>query len=96
MCSLLDAPAARLYAEESGRSDSARALDYHRIFFLLNSAALLCAALDSEPHALALRQRWKRPHARLRQCAAMLAQDLSTDPVAVAFRSCLPSDGGTL
>ncbi len=96
MRSLLDAPAARLYAEVSGHKDGARALDYHRIFFLLNSAALLCAALDSEPHALALRQRWKRPHARLRQCAAMLAQDLSTDPVAVAFRSCLPSDGGPL
>ena len=100
MCSLLDAPAARLYAEESGRSDGARALDYHRIFFLLNSAALLCAALDGEPHALALRQHWKRPHARLRQCAAMLAQGLSTDPSAAEFRSrlqfCISPRGGTL
>ena len=100
MCSLLDAPAARLYAEESGRSDSARALDYHRIFFLLNSAALLCAALDGEPHALALRQHWKRPYARLRQCAAMLAQGLSTDPSAAEFRSrlqfCISPRGGTL
>ena len=100
MRSLLDASAARLYAEASGRSDGARALDYHRIFFLLNSAALLCAALDGEPHALALRQHWKRPHARLRQCAAMLAQDLSTDPSAAEFRSrlqfCLSPRGGTL
>ena len=100
MCSLLDAPAARLYAEESGRSDGARALDYHRIFFLLNSAALLCAALDGEPHALALRQHWKRPHARLRQCAAMLAQGLSTDSSAAEFRSrlqfCISPRGGTL
>ena len=100
MRSLLDASAARLYAEESGRSDGVRALDYHRIFFLLNSAALLGAALDGEPHALALRQHWKRPHARLRQCAAMLAQGLSTDPSATEFRSrlqfCLSPRGGTL
>ena len=100
MRSLLDASAARLYAEESGRSDGVRALDYHRIFFLLNSAALLGAALDGEPHALALRQHWKRPHARLRQCAAMLAQSLSTDPSATEFRSrlqfCLSPRGGTL
>ena len=100
ICSLLDASAARLYAEESGRSDGARALDYHRIFFLLNSAALLCAALDGEPHAQALRQHWKRPYARLRQCAAMLAQDLSTDPSAAEFRSrlqfCISPRGGTL
>ncbi len=100
MCSLLDAPAARLYAEESGRSDGARALDYHRVFFLLNSAALLCAALDGEPHALALRQRWKRPYARLRQCAAMLAEGLSTDPSAAEFRGrlqfCTSPRGGTL
>ena len=100
MGSLLDAPAARLYAEESGHSDGARALDCHRIFFLLNSAALLCAALDGEPHALALRQHWKRPQARLRQCAAMLAQGLSTDPSAAEFRSrlqfCLSPRGGTL
>jgi len=100
MRSLLDAPVARSYAEESGHSDGARALDYHRIFFLLNSAALLCAALDGEPHALALRQHWKRPHARLRQCAAMLAQGLSTDPSAAEFRSrlqfCLSPRGGTL
>ena len=100
MRSLLDASAARLYAEESGRSDGARALDYHRIFFLLNSAALLGAALDGEPHVRALRQHWKRPHARLRQCAAMLAQSLSTDPSATEFRSrlqfCLSPRGGTL
>ena len=100
MCSLLDAPAARLYAEASGHSDGARALDYHRIFFLLNSAALLCAAPDGEPHAQALRQHWKRPLARLRQCAAMLAQGLSTDPSATEFRSrlqfCLSLRGGTL
>lgn len=100
MCSLLDAPAARLYAEVSGRSDGARALDYHRIFFLLNSAALLGAALDGEPHALALRQHWKRPRARLRQCATMLAEGLSTDPSAAEFRSrlqfCLSPRGGTL
>ena len=96
MRSLLDASAARLYAEESGRSDSARALDYHRIFFLLNSAALLCASLDGEPHALALRQHWKRPQARLRQCAAMLAQGLSTDPSATEFRSRLSPRGGAL
>jgi len=100
MRSLLDASAARLYAEASGRSDGARALDYHRIFFLLNSAALLCAALDGEPHALALRQHWKRPHARLRQCAAMLAQGLSTDSSAAEFRSrlqfCISPRGGTL
>ncbi len=100
MRSLLDASAARLYAEASGRSDGARALDYHRIFFLLNSAALLCAALDGEPHALALRQRWKRPYARLRQCAAMLAEGLSTDPSAAEFRSrlqfCISPRGGTL
>lgn len=100
MRSLLDAPAARLYAEVSERSDGARALDYHRIFFLLNSAALLCAAFDGEPHALALRQHWERPSARLRQCAAMLAQGLSADPSAAEFRSrlqfCLSSRGGTL
>ncbi len=100
MRSLLDAPAARLYAEESGRNDGARALDYHRIFFLLNSAALLGAALDGEPYAQALRQHWKRPHARLRQCAAMLAQGLSTDSSAAEFRSrlqfCLSPRGGTL
>lgn len=100
MHSLLDASAARLYAEASGRSDGARALDYHRIFFLLNSAALLCAALDGEPHAQALRQHWKRPHARLRQCAAMLAQGLSTDSSAAEFRSrlqfCISPRGGTL
>ena len=100
MCSLLDAPAARLYTEESERSDGARALDYHRIFFLLNSAALLCAALDGESHALALRQHWKRPHARLQQCASMLAQGLSTDPSATEFRSrlqfCISPRGGTL
>ena len=100
MCSLLDAPAARLYAEASGHSDGARALDYHRIFFLLNSAALLCATLDGEPHVQALRQHWKRPHARLRQCATMLAQGLSTDPSATEFRSrlqfCLSLRGGTL
>ena len=100
MRSLLDASAARLYAEASGRSDGARALDYHRIFFLLNSAALLCAALDGEPHAQALRQHWKRPLARLRQCAAMLAQGLSTDPSAAEFRSrlqfCISPRGGTL
>ena len=100
MRSLLDASAARLYAEASGRSDGARALDYHRIFFLLNSAALLSAALDGEPHVRALRQHWKRPHARLRQCAAMLAEGLSTDPSAAEFRSrlqfCLSPRGGTL
>ena len=100
MRSLLDASAARLYAEASGRSDGARALDYHRIFFLLNSAALLSAALAGEPHALALRQHWKRPQARLRQCAAMLAEGLSTDPSAAEFRSrlqfCLSPRGGTL
>ncbi len=100
MRSLLDASAARLYAEASGRSDGARALDYHRIFFLLNSAALLGAALDGEPYALALRQHWKRPHARLRQCAAMLAEGLSTDSSAAEFRSrlqfCLSPRGGTL
>ena len=100
MGSLLDASAARLYAEASGHSDGARALDYHRIFFLLNSAALLCAALDGEPHALALRQHWKRPHARLRQCAAMLAQGLSTDSSAAEFRSrlqfCISPRGGIL
>lgn len=96
MRSLLDAPAARLYAEVSGHRDGARALDYHRIFFLLNSAALLCAALDGEPHALALRQRWKRPYARLRQCAAMLAQGVSADPGATEFRSRLSPRGGTL
>ncbi len=100
MRSLLDASAASLYAEASGRSDGARALDYHRVFFLLNSAALLCAALDGEPHALALRQHWKRPLARLRQCAAMLAQGLSTDSSAAEFRSrlqfCISPRGGTL
>ncbi len=100
MRSLLDAPAARLYAEVSECSDGARALDYHRIFFLLNSAALLCAALDGEPYALALRQRWKRPYARLRQCAAMLAEDLSADLSAAEFRGrlqfCLSPRGGTL
>ena len=100
MRSLLDASAARLYAEASGRSDGVRALDYHRIFFLLNSAALLCAALDGEPHALALRQHWKRPHVRLRQCAAMLAEGLSTDSSAAEFRSrlqfCISPRGGTL
>ena len=100
MRSLLDASAARLYAEASGRSDGVQALDYHRIFFLLNSAALLCAALDGEPYALALRQHWKRPHARLRQCAAMLAQGLSTDSSAAEFRSrlqfCISPRGGTL
>ena len=100
MRSLLDASAARLYAEASGRSDGARALDYHRIFFLLNSAALLCSALNGEPHALALRQHWKRPLARLRQCAAMLAEGLSTDSSAAEFRSrlqfCLSPRGGTL
>lgn len=100
MRSLLDASAARLYAEASGRSDGARALDYHRIFFLLNSAALLCSALDGEPHAQALRQHWKRPLARLRQCAAMLAQGLSTDSSAAEFRSrlqlCISPRGGTL
>ena len=100
MRSLLDASAARLYAEASERSDGARALDYHRIFFLLNSAALLCAALDGEPHAQALRQHWKRPQARLRQCAAMLAQSLSTDSSAAEFRSrlqfCISPRGGTL
>ncbi len=100
MRSLLDAPAARLYAAAAGRSDGVQALDYHRIFFLLNSAALLCAALDGEPHTLALRQHWKRPYARLRQCAVMLAQGLSTDPSAAEFRSrlqfCLSPRGGTL
>ncbi len=100
MRSLLDAAAARLYAEESGRSDGARALDYHRIFFLLNSAALLCSTLNGEPHAQALRQHWKRPLARLRQCAAMLAEGLSTDSSAAEFRSrlqfCLSPRGGTL
>lgn len=100
VCSLLDAPAARLYAEVSGRGDGARALDCHRIFFLLNSAALLGAALDGEPAALALRQHWKRPHARLRQCATMLAEGLSTDPSAAEFRSrlqfCLSPRGGIL
>lgn len=98
--SLLDASAARLYAEESGHSDGARALDYHRIFFLLNSAALLCAALDGAPHTRPLRQHWKRPHARLRQCAALLAQGLSTDPSAAELRSrlqfSLSPRGGTL
>ncbi len=100
MRSLLDTSAARLYAEASGRCDGARALDYHRIFFLLNSAALLCAALNGEPQALALRQHWKRPYRRLRQCAAMLAEGLSTDPSAAEFRSrfqfCLLPRGGTL
>ena len=107
MRSLLDAPAARLYAEESRRSDGARALDYHRIFFLLNSASLLCASLDGEPHALALRRHWKRPHERLRQCAAMLAQGLSTDssasrvqkPVAILYittRRCPMSEWNTI
>ena len=100
MRSLLDASAARLYAEASGRNDGARALDYHRIFFLLNSAALLGASLDGEPHALALRQHWKRPHARLRQCATMLAEGLSTDSSAAEFRSrlqfCLSPRGGIL
>ncbi len=100
MRSLLDSSAARLYAEASGRSDGARALDYHRIFFLLNSAALLGAALDGQPHAQALRQHWQRPYARLRQCATMLAQGLSADPSAAEFRSrlqcCLSPRGGTL
>ena len=100
MCSLLDAPAAHWYAEVSERSDGTRALDYHRIFFLLNSAALLCAALNGEPAAQALRQHWKRPQARLRQCATMLAEGLSTDPSAAEFRSrlqcCLSPRGGTL
>ena len=96
MCSLLDSPVARLYAEESGRSDGARALDYHQIFFLLNGAALLCAALAGEPPGPALLKRWQRPARRLRQFADMLTQNVSADPVAVAFRACLTSNGGTL
>ena len=96
MRSLLDAPAARLYAERSGRSDGAQVLDYHRIFFLLNGAALLCAALAGEPPGPALLKRWQRPARRLRQFADMLTQNVSADPVAVAFRACLTSNGGTL
>ena len=93
MRSLLDASAARLYAEASGRGDGARALDYHRIFFLLNGAALLCAALAGKPPGPALLKRWQQPAQRLRQFADMLTQNVSADPVAGAFRACLTSGG---
>ena len=98
MRSLLDACAARFYARVSGRADGARALDYHRIFFLLNGAALLCSALDGrsrvassqgsvrDAQAVGLLERWEKPDQRLRQFASMLVQGLSEDPVAVEFR----------
>ena len=89
MRSLLDAETARYYAEMGGRADGARALEYHRIFFLLNGAAMLCAALDGGPRAAALLARWKKPERRLRQFAKLLARGLSIDPVAVEFRECL-------
>lgn len=100
MRSLLDSGAAHFYAEVSGRADGARALDYHNIFFLLNGAALLCAALDGEPRLAALLARWKRPEKRLRQLADLLVRGLSADLCATEFRARLnagvlsASDGG--
>ena len=59
---------------------------------------MLCAALDGGPQAGALLSRWQNPQYRLRQFAAMLADDLSVDPVAADFRrrASLTTEGDAL
>jgi len=89
MRSLLDAGGAAFYQEHSGKRDGARALDYHRIFFLLNGAAMLCRALETPSktpgaHLLSL---WKNPQQRLTQFTSDLAAALSADSVAAEFRA---------
>ena len=98
MRTLADAESARHYAETFARADGARALDYHKLFFLLQGAAMLCAALDGGPQAGALLSRWQHPQYRLRQFAAMLADDLSDDPLAAEFRqrASLTTEGDAL
>ena len=98
MRTLADAESARHYAETFARADGARALDYHKLFFLLQGAAMLCAALDGGPQAGALLLRWQHPQYRLRQFAAMLADDLSDDPLAAEFRqrASLTTEGDAL
>ena len=59
MRSVLREEVALYYAEISGRSDGARALDYHQIFFLLNGVAMLCSAFEGGPRAAALLARWQ-------------------------------------
>ena len=98
MQTLVDAESARYYAEMSDCADDARALDYHKLFFLLQGAAMLCAALDGGPQANALLARWQHSQFRLRQFAGMLADDLSDDPLAAEFRrrASLTTHGGAL
>ncbi len=86
---LLDAEGARLYAEESGRADGAKALDYQQIFFMLNGAAALCAALADpmQDSSKALLRAWSAPQARLRQFAKALAQPLSSNEVSAEWRT---------
>ena len=100
MRSVLREEVALYYAEISGRSDGARALDYHQIFFLLNGVAMLCSAFEGGPRAAALLAHWREPMARLRQFATMLGRALSGDPLAAEFRgelhACLTPDGDRL
>ncbi len=86
---LLDAPAARRYAELSVRADAARALDYHQIFFMLNGAAALCKALEQPTleWAKALLDSWDKPEQRLRLFAQALARPLSDDVAAARLRA---------
>ena len=98
MRTLLDAESARHYAATCDRADGARALDYHKLFFVLQGAAILCAALDGESQADTLLSRWRHPQYRLRQFAALLADGLSDDALAAEFRrrASLTTDGGAI
>ena len=86
---LLDARAARRYAEISLRPDAARALDGHHIFFMLNGAAALCRALEQPKmeRSKALLGAWDKPAKRLRQFTDALAKPLSDDADAARLRA---------
>ena len=77
---LLDLRAARLYADLQG-ADAQRALDGHQVFFLLNAAAALCAALErpTESTHVALLRAWQDPSQRLQDLADALGTPLSND-----------------
>lgn len=78
---LLNARAARLYADLLDDEKALRALDGHQVVFLLNAAATLCKALErpTESAHAALLRAWQNPLQRLHALADALGAPLSND-----------------
>ncbi len=92
--SVLNARAARFYAELTGDSGVVRALEGHQIAFLLNAAAALCEALEHplESANAALLRAWQNPCERLQAIARALSEPLGDDEDICHMRAAFTSN----